>query len=119
MVGPVQRVASGGGRCVRNLLDQLPHGIARLCTDLEPAIDMILFDRNARRIKRRVVSADLIDKAAVARRARIRHHDPVEGFLFAAVAAQSDYQCHRISYSSSRSPFRASWIFLRRAWSVS
>src|SRR3984957_1892314 len=90
-----------GGLCgAGRLLNQLPHGVARFSSRLQPLLSLSGFQCYFRRIERGVVSSNLIDVTAVAGRPRIGNDDTVEGPFLGAMPAQSDNQSHSDSIYS-------------------
>src|SRR5262249_27943631 len=70
-------------------------GVARQGAAPEPMLDAILFQRHAlgmAAVEHRVVGAQLFDKAAVARAARVGDDDRIERPLFGAAASEPDFQ---------------------------
>jgi hypothetical protein len=51
-------------------------------------------------VEHRIVGAELLDEAAVARAARIRHHNAVEGALFRAAPRHTNLEAHEFSLRS-------------------
>jgi len=77
------------------LLYQLRNRFTGPSSGLEPAFDLFGPQIDPRWVIGRVVGADLVNEAAVARRARIRHYDSEKRLFAAAVAAQSHHQRHQ------------------------
>src|SRR5579864_4426343 len=93
---PPRRKSRRGGRllCV-SLKDSLPlqqaaRGFAGLCALLQPQLHLVHIDLDLHRVGHRVVVPEVLDKAAVARRARIRHHEAVERVLLRPHPPQPD-----------------------------
>src|SRR5262249_43790168 len=64
------------------------HGVGRLRTLAEPVLDHLLVELDQRRIVLRVVAPHDLDELAVARRARIGHHDAIHRVLLRPDARQ-------------------------------
>src|SRR5256886_7801433 len=83
---PPPRKSRRGGRLCTSLKDSLPlqqaaRRLARLCALLQPLLDFVHVDLDLDRLRPRGVAPAMLGKAAVARRARVRHHETVEGGL--------------------------------------
>src|SRR5690242_9835746 len=82
---PPRRKSRRGGRLLcSSLKDSLPlqqaaRRFARLCSLLQPLLHFVHVDLDLDRLRHRVVVPQMLDKASVARRARVRHHQAVEG----------------------------------------
>src|SRR6185436_10448043 len=89
----------GRGRALALPLQQLAHGLARHRAVLDPVLQALLVDAELDRVAQRVVDAQLLDEAAVARAAPVRRNDAVERNLLAACAGQSDFDGHLLMIS--------------------
>src|SRR5437660_11586144 len=93
---PPPRKSRRGGRLLcTSLKDSLPlqqaaRGLARLCALLQPLLHFVHVDLDLDRFGHRVVVPEVLDKAAVARRARVRHHETVKGVFLCPHPPQSD-----------------------------
>src|SRR5438270_14095612 len=93
---PPPRKSRRGGRLLcSSLKDSLPlqqaaRGLTRLCALLQPLLDFVHVDLDLDRLGHRVVVPEMLDKAAVPRRARVRHHKTVEGVLLRPHPPQPD-----------------------------
>src|SRR5919106_776841 len=70
-----------------------PRPAPRLRAHLQPMRNALLVERDALRVlarQQRVVGAELLDEAAVARAARIGHDDPIERPLLGAATSQAN-----------------------------
>jgi hypothetical protein len=64
-------------------------------------LDAVFFDRQMLFVilgDARVIGAELLNEAAVARRAGVRHHELVVGLLLGADTGESDLQRHDVSF---------------------
>src|SRR5438132_243850 len=85
------------GRLRRRLagqLDQLGDGRARLGTHLQPMLEAIGLEVDARGSVVRIVSADLLVEAAVARVPRVRRNDVIEGQFLRAPTGEAQLDGH-------------------------
>src|SRR5690348_12785994 len=116
---PPRRKSRRGGRLLcTSLKDSLPlqqaaRGFARLGALLQPLLHFVHVDLDLDRLRHRVVVTKVLDEAAVARRARVRHHQAVEGMLLRPHPPQPDlYQpappCPYILGSPPSLPLRPS-----------
>src|SRR5256885_5683956 len=94
---PPPRKSRRGGRllCTSSLKDSLPlqqaaRRLARLCALLQPLLYFCHVDLDLHRVGHRVVVPEMLDKAAVARRARVRHHEAVKGVFLRPHPPQPD-----------------------------
>src|SRR3989440_12121389 len=93
---PPRRKSRRGGRLLcTSLKDSLPlqqaaRRLARLCALLQPLLHFFHVDLDLDRVGHRVVVAEVLDEAAVARRARVRHHEAVEGVFLRPHPPQPD-----------------------------
>src|SRR5205814_8509923 len=93
---PPRRKSRRGGRLLcTSLKDSLPlqqaaRRLARLCALLQPLLHFFHIDLDLHRVGHRVVVPEVLDKAAVARRARVRHHQAVEGVFLRPHPPQPD-----------------------------
>src|SRR5207249_1176237 len=93
---PPRRKSRRGGRLLcTSLKDSLPlqqaaRRLAWLCALLQPLLDFVHVDLDLDRFRHRVVVPEVLDKAAVARRARVRDHQAVEGVLLRPHPPQPD-----------------------------
>src|SRR6202140_5751935 len=71
-------------------LQQAPRGFGGLSALLEPAHDFVAVDLDHHGVGHRIVVPEVLDKPAVARRARARHHEAVERVLFGPHPPQPD-----------------------------
>jgi len=75
-------------------LYQLPDGFAGLRAGFEPTDGLLLIHMDLRRVAIGVVSTNLINEPAIARRPCICHHDSEERFFAATMTAQPDHKSH-------------------------
>src|SRR5712691_3672784 len=93
---PPRRKSRRGGRFLcTSLKDSLPlqeaaRGFARLRALLQPLHHFVHVDLDLDRLGHRVVVPEMLDKAAVARRARVRDHEAVEGVFLRPHPPQPD-----------------------------
>src|SRR2546430_169446 len=93
---PPRRKSRRGGRLLcTSLKDSLPlqqaaRRLARLCALLQPLLYFFHIDLDLHRVGNRVVVPEVLDEAAVARRARVRHHETVEGVFLGPHPPQPD-----------------------------
>src|SRR6266540_6203665 len=93
---PPRRKSRRGGRLLcTSLKDSLPlqqaaRGFAGLRALLQPLHHFVHVDLDLHRVRHRVVVPEVLDKAAVARRARVRHHQAVKGVLLRPHPPQPD-----------------------------
>src|SRR5438034_1373064 len=93
---PPRRKSRRGGRLLcTSLKDSLPlqqaaRRLARLCALLQPLLHFFHIDLDLHRVGHRVVVPEVLDEAAVARRARVRHHETVEGVFLGPHPPQPD-----------------------------
>src|SRR5207249_7737332 len=93
---PPRRKSRRGGRLLcTSLKDSLPlqeaaRRFAGLGALLQPLHHFVHIDRDLHRVGHRVVVPEVLDKASVARRARGRHHEAVEGMLLRPHPPQPD-----------------------------
>src|SRR5579872_4696452 len=89
---------------MRRLLDQpgiaeeAGHPLARLGADAQPMLDALFLQGHAlgmAALQHRIVGAELLDEAAVARAARIGDDDRIERPLLGPAAGEPDFQRHR------------------------
>src|SRR5687767_4262937 len=96
-------LVSGMGLRLRSVrLDQGAERVARTRALLHPVA--VLLEVEAELRLARVVVADLLDEAPIARRAAIGRHDAVERLLLAALAGQPDADGHKPA-ESTRGPW--------------
>ena len=79
------------------LVEEAEHAVGRLRALREPMLDALKVELDALGVLRGeegIVGPDLLDEAAVARRALVGDDDPVEGPLLGAAPRQSDLHCH-------------------------
>src|SRR5437764_1706368 len=84
--GPSGRSGGTG----RHDAHQLADGRRRLGAVGDPAVGLLQVDLDDRWVGLRVVAADGLDVAPIARRPRVGHHHPVDGVLLAANAGETD-----------------------------
>src|ERR1700750_2436602 len=70
------------------------HGLRRLGAVLEPVARALLVDVDRRGLRLRVVLADRLDRAPVARRAFVGDDDAPDRILLRTHASKSDSDCH-------------------------
>src|SRR5947199_4070073 len=92
---PPPRKSRRGGRLCTSLKDSLPlqqaaRRLARLCALLQPLLYFCHVDLDLHRVGHRVVVPEVLDETAVARRARVRHHEAVEGVFLRPHPPQPD-----------------------------
>src|SRR5438132_9337253 len=92
---PRRKSRRGGRLLCTSLKDSLPlqqaaRRLAWLCALLQPLLHFVHVDLDLDRFGHRVVVPEVLDKAAVARRARVCHHEAVEGVLFRPHPPQPD-----------------------------
>src|SRR5947209_15801046 len=93
---PPRRKSRRGGRLLcTSLKDSLPlqqaaRRFAGLRALLQPLHNFVHVDLDLDRFRHRVVVPEVLDKAAVARRARVRHHEAVEGVFLRPHPPQPD-----------------------------
>src|SRR2546430_10401415 len=80
---PRRKSRRGGRLLCTSLKDSLPlqqaaRGLARLRALLQPFLHFVHVDLDLDRFGHRIVVPEVLDKAAVARRARVRHHEAVK-----------------------------------------
>src|SRR4029079_14112394 len=92
----------GGGGGLPLPAKKLAHGLAGHRPVLDPVVQALRVDAELDRVAQRVVDAELLDEAAVARAAAIGGHDAVERNLLAACAGQSDCYGHFVVTFSRR-----------------
>ena len=80
--------------CVR--LHQLLHRVGRLGAARDPVLEALLVDRDRRGLRLRVVVADRLDEAAIARRALVGDDHAPDRILLAAHAGEPDSYGHRV-----------------------
>src|SRR5690348_4395590 len=96
LLKPPRRKSRRGGRLLcTSLKDSLPlqqaaRGFARLGALLQPFLHFVHVDLDLDRLRHRVVVTEVLDEAAVTRRARVRHHQAVEGMLLRPHPPQPD-----------------------------
>src|SRR6476661_858010 len=95
------RLAAGGLDALG--AKQRRDGPRRLGALLQPVLGAIAVDRDQGRVRLRVVLADRLDRAAVARRARIGHDDPPDRVLLGSDSSQA-YANHRPGRLAGRRP---------------
>src|SRR5690606_14518488 len=85
------------------LVEEAGHAVGRRRALREPRLGLLHVEHDALGAlgQQRVVGADLLDEAAVARRARVGDDDAVERALLGARAGHADLQGHAISPFSS------------------
>jgi hypothetical protein len=86
-------------------LEEACNAVCRLRTVAEPVLDALHIHLHALLAvlgQQRVVGAELLDEAAVARHAGVGGHDAVEGPLLGAATGESDLDGHRLSPSNGR-----------------
>src|SRR5436309_2606670 len=83
-------------------LEELRDRVGRLSALAEPVLDLVLVELDRRRLGLGVVAPDDLDEPAVARRARIGHHDAVDRVLLRAHPRQSHSHCHLLPRLSLR-----------------
>src|SRR5487761_1395788 len=71
-------------------LQEAPRCLSGLRALLEPAHDFVAVDLDHHRVSHRVVVPKVLDEPAVARRARVRHYEAVEGVFLGPHPPQSD-----------------------------
>src|SRR3989442_5109230 len=71
-------------------LQQAARRLVWLCALLQPLLHFVHVDLDLDRFRHRVVVPEVLDKAAVARRARVRHHEAVEGVFLRPHPPQPD-----------------------------
>src|SRR3989475_13306542 len=113
---PRRKSRRGGRLLCTSLKDSLPlqqaaRRLAWLCALLQPLLHFVHVDLDLDRFRHRVVVPEVLDKAAVARRARVRHHEAVEGVFLRPHPPQPDlYQpappCPYIRRSPPSLPLR-------------
>src|SRR5437899_6582189 len=131
---PPRRKSRRGGRLLcTSLKDSLPlqqaaRRFAGLRALLQPLHNFVHVDLDLHGFRHRVVVPEMLDKAAVARRSRVRHHETVEGVFLRPHPPQPDlYQpappCPYIRGSPPSLPLRpglncfASFCIASRAFS--
>jgi len=70
--------------------------------DPEPMLDPLGFEGHpigVRPVEHRIIGPELLDKAAIARTARVRNDDAVVGAFFGPSARQPDLQRHLVTFS--------------------
>src|SRR2546426_3062817 len=93
---PPRRKSRRGGRLLcTSLKDSLPlqqaaRRFAGLRALLQPLHNFVHVDLDLHRVGHRVVVPEVLDKAAVARRARVRHHEAVKGVFLRPHPPQPD-----------------------------
>src|SRR3989442_11200606 len=92
---PRRKSRCGGRLLCTSLKDSLPlqqaaRRLAWLCALLQPLLHFVHVDLDLDRFRHRVVVPEVLDKAAVARRARVRHHEAVEGVFLRPHPPQPD-----------------------------
>src|SRR5256712_13092653 len=92
---PRRKSRRGGRLLCTSLKDSLPlqqaaRRLAWLCALLQPLLHFIHVDLDLDRFLHGVVVPEVLDKAAVARRARVRHHEAVEGVFLRPHPPQPD-----------------------------
>src|SRR2546428_3697272 len=92
---PRRKSRRGGRLLCTSLKDSLPlqqaaRRLAWLCALLQPLLHFVHVDLDLDRFRHRVVVPEVLDKAAVARRARVRHHEAVEGVFLRPHPPQPD-----------------------------
>jgi hypothetical protein len=75
-------------------LDQLGNRLRRLCALFDPGIDLVTIKLEPSGGGTWVISPDLLDVPAIARKALVTYDDPVKGFLFGPVSTQSNDYAH-------------------------
>src|SRR6185437_1563384 len=84
------------------IAEEALHPLARQVADLQPMLDALGLQHDALGmplVEHRVVGAELLDEAAVARAVRIRNDDAVEGPLLGPAAGQTDLECHESPFT--------------------
>src|SRR3546814_11848916 len=77
----------------RSGVEEAGNAIGRLRADAQPMLRAVAVQRHALGIvlgEQRIIGADLLDEAAIARGAAVRHDDAVIGTLLGATARQTD-----------------------------
>src|SRR3989441_11522370 len=92
---PRRKSRRGGRLLCTSLKDSLPlqqaaRRLAWLCALLQPLLHFVHVDLDLDRFGHRVVVPEVLDKAAVTRRARVCHHEAVKGMLFRPHPPQPD-----------------------------
>src|SRR5438552_14531067 len=93
---PPRRKSRRGGRLLcTSLKDSLPlqqaaRRFAGLRALLQPLHNFVRVDLDLHRVRHRVVVPQVLDKAAIARGARVRHHEAVEGVFLRPHPPQPD-----------------------------
>src|SRR5438094_5917785 len=92
---PRRKSRRGGWLLCTSLKDSLPlqqaaRRFAGLRALLQPLHHFFHVDLDLHRVGHRVIEPEVLDKAAVARRARVRDHEAVEGMLFRPHPPQPD-----------------------------
>src|SRR5207245_5411294 len=92
---PRRKSRRGGRLLCTSLKDSVPlqqaaRRLAWLCALLQPLLHFVHVDLDLDRFRHRVVVPEVLDKAAVARRARVRHHEAVEGVFLRPHPPQPD-----------------------------
>src|SRR5690606_25158787 len=78
-------------------IEEAGDAVGRLRTDAEPVAHSILVELHARSVilgEERIISADLLEIFAVARAARVRHHDAIIRPPLVAAPRKPDCYCH-------------------------
>ena len=76
------------------VLHQRANGVGHLRTDLQPVQCTVVLDFDGRRVRVRVVGADLFDESAITWSASVSCYYVVEWFAFFTVALESQSSCH-------------------------
>src|SRR5215468_625089 len=95
--GFLRRLADLGLRPQAGIAEEARHPIARRRAHLEPMLDTLALEHHAllmAAIEHGIVSADLLDEAAVAGIAGIRDHDRIERALLGAAASHANLEGH-------------------------
>src|SRR5215469_15899368 len=98
---PLRRLADLGPFHHAGVGEEQRHAFGRQRAHLDPMLDALAFQHDAvlvSLVEHRVVGAELLDEAAVARAARIRHHDRIEGALLGAAAGETNLECHGVPF---------------------
>ena len=80
------------------MAEELRHAVRRQRADRLPVVDALGEQTHAIRMigrQHRVVGAELLDEAAIARAAAVGHHDVVVGTLLGASAREADLEAHK------------------------
>src|SRR5690606_19110946 len=79
-------------------IEEAQHAVGGLGPDAQPMLDALGDERHALAVvgEHRIVAADLLDEAAVARRTGVGDHDMVVGALLGAGAGEADLERHAL-----------------------